>query len=156
MPQQIDRVATATFKVTNGKIRDNKERIEKERNVDFEHVKSLLERGRMSLENGRYDTAIDYAKDVLRIVPKNAQAYRLMGEAYDAQRDCVNAIDAFLKATKYEENEASHYYKLGQMFAGCGALSEADKIYAHMERMFPNDKWTRQLEMAISLARRRR
>ena len=150
LPHKLERVVATTFQIEGGKVTDDSRGIiAREKPIDFERVKSYLERGEKALKRGAYDDAEDYAKSVLRMDPNNAAAYRLIGEAKDARNDFAGAVEPYAKAVELEPGEPSHYFKLGQALANIRALDEAKKIYSIMQQAFPNNKWTNQLEMAI-------
>lgn len=150
IPRRLQRVGTATFQIESGKVADDsKKLIREEKPVDFERVASLLDRGRKAYERHAFEQAESYAKDVLRLDRNNAAAYRLIGESRDGARDFAGAISAFAKAVELEPNDPFLHYRLGQSFTYIRNTADAMKVFTLMQKRFPGNKWTNQLEMAI-------
>lgn len=150
MPRKLQRVGTATFQIEGGKVADDSKKvIREEKPIDFERVKSLLDRGRQALERHSHDQAESYAKDVLRLDRNNAEAYQLIGEARDGANNHTGAIEAFGKAVELKPGDPFLYFRLGQSHTYLRKRTEARRVYDEMRRRFPNDKWTNRLEMAI-------
>ncbi|MDH5573431.1 MAG: tetratricopeptide repeat protein, partial [Gammaproteobacteria bacterium] len=57
-----------------------------------ERKAAYLEKARISMGIGDLDKARIELKNVLQIDPKNAQAYFLMGDLYDRQKDYAKAF----------------------------------------------------------------
>ena len=63
LPHKLERVVATTFQIEGGKVTDDSRGIiAREKPIDFERVKSYLERGEKALKRGAYDDAEDYAK----------------------------------------------------------------------------------------------
>jgi serine/threonine-protein kinase len=76
---------------------------------------------------GRYPEAIASFRRVTELQPDNAWGYQMLGTAYHAQDDVVNAVPAYETAIKL--GNAKAYSNLGLLHYNAGNLAEAARCY---------------------------
>ena len=83
--------------------------------VDTEwQVEFFRKQARLGFEEGDYTRVRNCCRGVLRTVPRDTEAWGLLGEAALASRDSATAIHAFEQLLELEPNGASHALRLGK------------------------------------------
>lgn len=93
--------------------------------LDPDHVKSHVNLTRVLLETGRPDYALVQAGEALDIAPECGDALRLRGVSYHRLGKNEEAIDAYRRAIKVDENDAWAMNNLGLLFIEEGRVDEA-------------------------------
>jgi len=75
-----------------------------------------LERGRTYLEQGNYEKARVELKNVLQIDPKTAEAYNLLGQVEEQQREWRPALGYYFKAVELDPNLLDVHVRLGRFY----------------------------------------
>ncbi len=71
---------------------------------DPDNVPALLSLGRLAIQSGQWDKAIDRFGHVLEKQPKNTEALYFLAEAYKGRGDRAKAVELFGKAKKAVNN----------------------------------------------------
>jgi glycosyltransferase involved in cell wall biosynthesis len=109
--------------------------------------------GIISAQLGKYDRAIERAKASLAIVPDQAFAYFILGEAYSLKGDFTEAYNAYIKMREKQNSPSliAHIvgdynlpqeqlcYKIGRMLMGLRRYSDAEKEFQEGSRLNPQD-----------------
>jgi tetratricopeptide (TPR) repeat protein len=83
--------------------------------------------------------AIETTNEVLRIDPKNSEAYRIQGYAYEIQNMWARATTAYEKAIQLDPKNASAYANRGHMYDLLGNFESAREDYAKAIELDPNE-----------------
>ena len=86
---------------------------EKALSVDPRHTKSLVNLGRVFIEQKRYDEAIERLARAGEIDSESAEVQRLLGRVYHAQRRTDDAVQAYRRAIELNEGDAWSMNNLG-------------------------------------------
>ena len=76
-----------------------------------------------------YQNAIDTCKQTLRVKPKDADMYFLLGMFYCQMDNYKDAIDAFKQAIRIKPDTAENHYNLGLAYLFCGDRGSALNQY---------------------------
>lgn len=93
--------------------------------LDGNHVKSLLNLGRVLLDMGRPDEALARIGEALTIDPESNIAYRLQGRALDQLGREEEAIGTYRRAIRLDDRDAWSMNNLGLLFLEEGRYDEA-------------------------------
>ena len=75
-----------------------------------------LEKSRLSMEAGDLDKARIELKNVLQIDPKDAQAYFLLGNVFESQKDYRKAFASYTKALELDKENLEFHAKIGRFY----------------------------------------
>lgn len=81
--------------------------------------------GLASLEQGKWETAIEWFDDALRRAPSYTPAWVGRGDAYVASEDYGAAKQSYKKALEFDESNAPAYYGLARAYALSERVDEA-------------------------------
>lgn len=98
---------------------------EKALSIDPRHVKSLVNLGRVFIEQKRYDEAIDRLALAGEIDSESAEVQRLLGRVYHAQRRTDDAVQAYRRAIDLNESDAWSMNNLGLVLLDAKRAGEA-------------------------------
>jgi tetratricopeptide (TPR) repeat protein len=94
---------------------------------------ACYQQGKLFLEAGNYEKAIERLQEACELRPKDAFAHYSLGKAYVAREQYEEAIQV-LEEARLLAGKPEHYIsdRLAQAYAGEGRLEEALKIYEQM------------------------
>jgi tetratricopeptide (TPR) repeat protein len=98
---------------------------EKALSVEPRHMKSLVNVGRVFIEQKRYDEAIDRLARAGEIDSESAEVQRLLGRVYHAQHRTDDAVQAYRRAIELNEGDAWSMNNLGLVLLDAKRASEA-------------------------------
>jgi tetratricopeptide (TPR) repeat protein len=98
---------------------------EKALSIDPRHVKSLVNLGRVFIEQKRYDEAIERLARAGEIDSESAEVQRLLGRVYHAQRRTDDAVQAYRRAIELNEGDAWSMNNLGLVLLDAKRPGEA-------------------------------
>lgn len=81
--------------------------------IDPDHVKSLVNLGRVLIDQKRVDAAVDRLTRAGEIDPQSTDVHRLLGRAYHATGNTDEAVDAYRRAIALDEKDAWSMNNLG-------------------------------------------
>ena len=98
--------------------------------IDPDHLKSLVNLGRVLIEKKQYDDAINTLMKAGDIEPKSTDVYRLLGRSYHAQGKTDDAIDAYTRAIELDDKDAWSMNNLGLVLLEKKRADEALPYFA--------------------------
>jgi len=98
---------------------------EKALSIDPRHVKSLVNLGRVFIEQKRYEEAIARLERAGEIDSQSVEVQRLLGRVYHAQRRTDDAVQAYRRAIELNEGDAWSMNNLGLVLLEAKRASEA-------------------------------
>ncbi len=111
-------------------------------------AREFLESGQKLLEKGSdYAKSIEWFKKALKVYPKYAEAYLMMGLAYRAERNLDDAGAALRKCIEIDGNSAPAYMALGEIQNQQQAYAEAEKALQKAVTLTP-DSAAARVELA--------
>ena len=109
----------------NGDTKSAELAFEKALSIDPRHLKSLVNLGRVFIEQKRYDEAIERLARAGEIDSESAEVQRLLGRVYHAQRRTDDAVQAYRRAIELNEGDAWSMNNLGLVLLDAKRASEA-------------------------------
>jgi tetratricopeptide (TPR) repeat protein len=109
----------------NGDAKSAEPAFEKALSLDPRHLKSLVNLGRVLIEQKRYDEAIDRLARAGEIDSESAEVQRLLGRVYHAQRRTDDAVQAYRRAIELNEGDAWSMNNVGLVLLDAKRASEA-------------------------------
>jgi tetratricopeptide (TPR) repeat protein len=97
------------------------------RNTDVSY--DVLTKGIEYYKNGKDDEALQEIMKAIKINPKNAEAYCMLGNVYDNKGDTKQSIVAFNKAVEIKPNLTEAYYNRGNVYRKMGDFDQAISDY---------------------------
>ena len=94
-------------------------------NVDPRHLKSLVNSGRLFIDQKRYDEAIDRLTRAAEIDPASPDVNRLLARTYRAQGRTDEAVEVYRQAIELNELDAWSMNNLGLLFLETQRADEA-------------------------------
>ena len=111
--------------------------------------------GRILLEQGKYDEALDYLSDVsMDDEIMAAQVITLQGDCYSEMEDYEKAGKTYMTAANKRDNQLTTPYallKAGAAFEQAGSFNDAIEAYSEIDESYPN---SRQAELVKALIAR--
>jgi tetratricopeptide (TPR) repeat protein len=86
-----------------------------------------------------YTKAIKYAEKVMRIDPKNADAYNEKGRAEEALHDSLGALKSYNRAIELDPKNTFAYYNRGNLYSYLGMNLAAIYDFSKIITLDPND-----------------
>ena len=93
--------------------------------IDSVHVKSLLNLGRVLLEQGRAEDALARVETVLRLDPELADGHRVLGRVQSELGRNEEAIESFRRAIMLDERDAWSMNNMGLVLIRLGRYEDA-------------------------------
>ncbi len=84
------------------------------RNGDLPEVHCVA--GLLDFDSGRYEQAIQHFRRAIELAPENDDAYRRLGNAYEASNDLERALNAFFKAIEFGPKHYRNWRQLGDFY----------------------------------------
>jgi tetratricopeptide (TPR) repeat protein len=109
------------------------------------------------LNLGQYEEAISYLKDFSGddvILP--GMALGAIGDAYMQMKDLSKAIDYYLKAANYDQNDfvtPTFFLKAGWAYEILGEWEEARDIYERIKKEYPKSREARDIDKYLARAK---
>jgi tetratricopeptide (TPR) repeat protein len=94
-------------------------------NLQPQHVKSLVNLGRVLLAQQEPAEALPLLEQAVQLEPSNADAYRVLGRIHDNLQETDAAITAYREALRRDDQDAWSMNNLGLVLIRCGRGSEA-------------------------------
>lgn len=96
------------------------------------------------LREGKVDTAIALASDLLKRVPRYAAAHEILGAALAIRGDVVSALASLNKAVQLEPQRATAYTKIGDIYLALNKNTEAREYFERAIEHAPNERRAHQ------------
>lgn len=110
--------------------------------------------GRILLEKGQFDEALDYLGDVsMDDELMAAQVTTLRGDCYSELEQYEKAGDTYMKSANMRENDLTTPYallKAGIAYEEAGEYSDAKKAYEKLEANYPDNRAADKVEARIA------
>ena len=110
------------------------------RNGDLPEVHRIA--GLLKANSGRYEQAIPEYLRAIELDPRNGDAYRRLGEAYQTIEELESALAAFLKASEIDPKQYRNYRDLGDFYFQQARYKEAAKHLAKAVALAPDEQHT--------------
>ena len=98
-------------------------------------VKDLIADSHFAFLNQENETALNLAKQAIKLEPKNPNAYKCAGNACMSMEQYDEAIKNYSLAVKCDPDNGNRYYDLGFALATMEKLAEAMKNFAKAEEL---------------------
>ena len=92
-------------------------------------IEKSLRLAKLYLTDGKLSQAISTCQQVLKIQPYSADAYRILGESYEAEDNLQEAMYAYTKALEIQPEYAEVHAFLGQLYSQKRWFAEAVNQY---------------------------
>ena len=102
-------------------------------------VASLLERGAQLYNEGNYGEAETVFLDVVRLHPKEVEAYEYLGEVYMEKKEYDHAIQTLEFARSLNPNDDRIYYDLGRVYQTQHDWKKALEHFRVCVELMPNN-----------------
>ncbi len=115
---------------------------------------SWLAVGTFYFTKGNYEKSVENLKKALAIEPNNVEAVTLISQAYDMLKDTDNAITAYEKAKKLNDQEKAFPYNLGLIYnklLNAEGVDEATKA-KYLDKLIENFGQVIELDPDIQIA----
>lgn len=123
---------------------------QEEKEKTRQKITALMEQGDRLFKDGNYGEAEAVYLDVIRLNPKEVEAYEGLGEVYLEKKEYEHAIQTLEFARGLNPNEERIYYDLGMVFQLTGDLDKALRHFKQCVELAPNNP--RNLDALLSLA----
>ncbi len=100
-------------------------------------LESAVRLALQAYSGGQIDQAAAICNQILRAVPKNADALHLLGVIAGQKGDCETAVALIRRAIAQAPSRADFYDHLGTFLRSCGNLSQALEAYTTAGRLNP-------------------
>lgn len=118
---------------------DKKPQTQEQKEQRRSKVAALLEDGAAKFKDENYADAEQIFLDVIRLSPKEVEAYEYLGEVYLARKEYDHAIETLKFALELNPNEDRIYFDLGNVFMQQGTLDRAIEHYKECVKLAPNN-----------------
>jgi Flp pilus assembly protein TadD len=98
--------------------------------IDASHVKTLINLGRVMLDQGRPEDAMTHIERALEVEPESVDGFRLRGRANEELGDSDGAIESYRQAIILDPNDAWSMNNLGLVFIREERFGEALPVLA--------------------------
>lgn len=99
------------------------------------NVKDIIADSHLAFLNQENETALNLAKQAIKLEPNNSNAYKCAGNACMSMGRYDEAIKNYSNAVKYDSNNGNRYYDLGFAYATKEKLADAMKSFAKAEEL---------------------
>jgi len=96
--------------------------------LDPQHYPAHLRAAQCYYELGDYDSSLTYANKAKELNPEQADPELLMGDLFEAQKDHVQAINAYRRALELEGNNPAVMISLARAYLRFGRYSSAKEL----------------------------
>ncbi|OPX42027.1 TPR repeat-containing protein YrrB [Ruminiclostridium hungatei] len=103
--------------------------------LDTSNVSNLLGSSRLAFLNQENETALNLAKQAIKLEPNNPDAYKCAGNAYMSLERYDEAVKNYSQAVKCDSNNGNRYYDLGFALATAEKLADALKNLAKADEL---------------------
>ena len=107
------------------------------RNLDLAPVHRVA--GVLRYNAGFYDQAEEEYLRAIELEPLNAENYRRLGQAYDADNRLEQSLEAYRRATQTDGNSARAWNGLGSFYRSHGNYTEAVRQFEKCVALEPNE-----------------
>lgn len=111
----------------------------------------FISQARLALSNSRYDSAISFSHQAMRVNSTAAEPYIICGKAHLIQKQFPNAESYFKKAIQRDSNTGERYFELATCFMGEKKLSEALESFGRALQLGCDDSITKQIYYIMGL-----
>ncbi len=99
------------------------------------NIKDIIADSHLAFLNQENDTALNLAKQAIKLESNNSNAYKCAGNACMSLERYDEAIKHYSMAVKYDSNNGNRYYDLGFALASTEKLADAMKNFAKAEEL---------------------
>lgn len=99
------------------------------------NVKEIIADSHLAFLNQENETALNLAKQAIKLEPNNPNAYKCAGNAYMSLERYDEAVKNYSLALKYDPNNGNRYYDLGFALATTEKLADALKNLAKADEL---------------------
>jgi tetratricopeptide (TPR) repeat protein len=92
------------------------------------------------LSQGAVEQAKEKIREQLVLHPKSVEGYNLLGIAFSAEKDYLNALESFQHALKLDPNSTKTHNNLGNLYITQGKPDLAQAEFQKTLRIAPNDR----------------
>ncbi|PIW37085.1 MAG: hypothetical protein COW24_01980 [Candidatus Kerfeldbacteria bacterium CG15_BIG_FIL_POST_REV_8_21_14_020_45_12] len=135
---------------------DKKPQTQEEKEQRRSKVAALLEDGATKFKDENYADAEQVLLDVIRLSPKEIEAYEYLGEIYLARKEYDHAIETLKFARELNPNDDRIYLDLGNVFEQQGSLERATENYKQCVKLAPNNPRNLSALLNVALAKKDR
>lgn len=128
-------VALAEMRGLQGRSKqDAMDQFEAELQVSPNHLPSLLQLSLGYIDLGRFEDALPYAEQAIRVDPSSFIAYYALGQIRMEQGDLEKSIDALKRAAELSPASPEVHFTLARAYQKAGRQDEAARERAEFER----------------------
>jgi tetratricopeptide (TPR) repeat protein len=107
--------------------------------LDGKFSMALRQQGDLLFRRGHYVGAAEAYQSLLNVGKRNAVIYRLLGNAYFAQRDAARAVDVYRRALQLDARDYQLHLDLGLAHAALKDYENATKPFLRALEFKPDD-----------------
>ena len=116
-----------------------------------EQIETLVANSRLAFIQGKYQEALDIAKEAIKMDSNNADAYLCAGNANMSFEKYDEAIKYYERATECEPENGDRYFHLGYALATNSQSAEAIATFAKADEMGCSPEVTGQLYKILGM-----
>jgi len=107
-----------------------------------EYVRPRVGRGRIRVKRREYTMALEELEIAAKLAPNNAEIWFLMGESHAERAEERDAVDAYARSLRIDDEQPYVHYRLGRVFYDLDkARSAASAFAAATRRALGGEKW---------------
>ncbi|OGY87111.1 MAG: hypothetical protein A2233_01530 [Candidatus Kerfeldbacteria bacterium RIFOXYA2_FULL_38_24] len=126
---------------------------QEEKEQTRQKIAQLMDKGMQFCKSNNYVEAENVFVDIVRLDPKNAEAYEYLGEIYLHKKEYDHACESLEFAKKIDPKNDRIYYALGQVYQERGSMEEAKDCFKQSVELAPKSprNISAQLELAFMM-----
>ncbi len=101
-------------------------------------VKAELVKAQSSINDEKYKKAISQLNDIVKVNPRNADVYNLLGYSYRKSKDYKRAERTYARALRIDPDHKGALEYMGELFLETDRRPKAEELLARLEKLCPN------------------
>ncbi|HZW10850.1 MAG TPA: tetratricopeptide repeat protein [Phycisphaerales bacterium] len=134
-----------------GDLRKAVERIDRSLAINPEVASSHVLRGRILLETGEMDEALDSLHRAEALAPDNEDAQYFLGLTYERLVEREQALEHYQKAADIDQEDAQYVVAVAEVFIDMGQVDAAEEYILSRRARFEHNAGVRQTQGHIAL-----
>ncbi len=135
---------------------ENRPRTQEEKEKTRSKVAAMIEEGAGLFKEDNLADAEQIFLDIIRLSPKEVEAYEYLGEIYLARKEYDHAIETLKFALELNPNDDRIYLDLGSVFEQQGNLERAIEHYKQCVKLAPNNPRNLNALLLVSIEKKDR
>jgi tetratricopeptide (TPR) repeat protein len=134
-----------------GDLRKAQERIDRSLAINPDVARSHVLRGRILLETGAMDEALDSLHRAEALAPDNEDAQYFLGVTYERLVEREHAVEHYKKAADIDQQDAQYVVAVAEVLVDMGEVDQAEEYILGRRARFEHNAGVRQTQGHIAL-----